>query len=73
MARAQYSTFRKMGFDMQRCNSGEIFGATSAMLGQNLPPLPPGWNRVKISENLGATGVTLVSPVVKSLICNPKE
>ena len=23
----------------QRCNRGEIFGATSAMLGQNLPPL----------------------------------
>ena len=34
----------------QRCNHGGIFGATSAMLGQNLPP--PGWNRVMVSENL---------------------
>ena len=38
----------------QRCNHWEIYGATSAMVGQNLPP-PPGWNRVKASENLGGT------------------
>ena len=24
---------------------------------------PPGWNRVKVSENLGATAVALVAPV----------
>ena len=35
---------------MQRCNSGEIFGATSAMLGTNLPPPPLDWNRV---QNVG--------------------
>ena len=27
-----------------------------------------GWNRVKVSENLGATVVTLVAPVVASLL-----
>ena len=43
----------------QRCNHGEIFGATSAMVGQNLPP---GWNRVTISEHLGVTVVTVVEP-----------
>ena len=40
---------------MQRCNHEEIFGATSAMVGQILPPPPPSWNRVKESGNLGAT------------------
>ena len=45
---------------LQRCNHGDIFGATSAMVGQNLPPL--GWNRVKVSENLGATAVAPVAP-----------
>ena len=49
----------------QRCNRGEIFGATSAMVGQNLPS--PGWNRVKASENLGATAVAPVAPAVTSL------
>ena len=39
--------------------NGKHFGATYAMLGQNLPP--PGWNRVKVSENLGATAVALVT------------
>ena len=29
---------------------------------------PPGWNRVKVSENLGATPVAPVAPVVTSLI-----
>ena len=36
------------------------------MVGQNLSP--PGWNRVKVSENLGATGVAPVAPAVTSLI-----
>ena len=49
----------------QRRNRGEIYGATSAMVGQNLPP--PGWNRVKASENLGATAVAPVAPAVTSL------
>ena len=38
------------------------------MVGQNLPPPPLGWNRVKVSENLGATAVTLVAPAVTSSI-----
>ena len=37
--------------------------ATSAMVGQNLPPPPPGWNRVKVSENLGTTAVIPVATV----------
>jgi hypothetical protein len=45
--------------------SGGIFGATSAMLGRICPP---GWNRVKVSENLGATAVAPVAPAVTSLI-----
>ena len=44
-----------------------MFGATSAMLGQNLTPLQRGWNRVKVSEDLGVTGVALVAPAVTSL------
>ena len=52
---------------MQRCNHREIFDATSAMLGQNLPSAPPGWNRVKVSENLGATANAPVAPAVTSL------
>ena len=52
---------------LQRCNLGEIFGATSAMLGRICPP--PGWNRIKVSENLCATAVTPVFPVVTSLGC----
>ena len=28
---------------------------------------PPGWNRVKVSENLGATAVAPVAPAVTSL------
>ena len=28
---------------------------------------PPGWDRVKVSENLGATAVAPVAPVVTSL------
>ena len=40
-------------YDLQRCNRGEIFGATYSMLGAE--SAPPGRNRVKVSENLGAT------------------
>ena len=39
----------------------------SAMLGYNLPP-PPGYNRVKVSENLGATTIALVALAVTSLL-----
>ena len=45
----------------QRCNHGEIFGATSAMLGRICPP---SWNRVKASKNFVAT---VVAPVVLRL------
>ena len=54
-------------YQIQRCNHGEIFGATSVMVGQNLPPPPPVWNSVKLSENLGATAVAVVAPAVTSL------
>ena len=50
---------------VQRCNRGEIFGATHSMLGAE--SAPPGWNRVKVSENLGATAVAPVAPVITSL------
>ena len=30
---------------------------------------PPGWNRIKVSENLGATPVAPVAPVDTSLSC----
>ena len=36
---------------MQSCIHREISGATSAMVGRICPP---GWNGVKVSENLGA-------------------
>ena len=49
----------------QRCNRGETFGATYSMLG--VESAPPGWNRVKGSENLGATAVAPVAPAVTSL------
>ena len=35
------------------------------MVGRICPP--PGWNRVKVSENLGATAVAPVAPVDTSL------
>ena len=47
------------------CNHREIIGAMSAMAGRIAPS---GWNRVKISENLGVTAVAPVAPVVTSLI-----
>ena len=43
---------------------GEIFGATSAMVGRICPP---GWNRVKVPENLVGTAVVLVAPVDTSV------
>ena len=49
----------------QRCNRGEIFGATSAMLAESVPP---GGNRVKVSENLCVTAVAPAAPVDPSLI-----
>ena len=36
------------------------------MVGRICPP--PGWDRVKVSENLGATTVALVAPVDTSLV-----
>ena len=52
------------GEDTQRCNYGEIFGTTSAGWAKSAPS---GRNRVKVSENLGATAVPPVAPVVTSL------
>ena len=36
-------------------------------LGGICPPFTPGWNRVKVSENLGGMVVALVTPAVTSL------
>ncbi len=38
--------------EQQRRNHSEYLGLTSAMVGRTCPP--PGWDRVKVSENLGA-------------------
>ena len=46
-------------------NHRENLDATSAMVGRICPP--PGGDRVKVSENLGATSVAPVAPVVTSL------
>ena len=43
----------------------ENLGATAPMVGRICPP---GWNRVKVSEILGATGVAPVAPVNISLV-----
>jgi hypothetical protein len=51
---------------LQRRIHGENFGATSAMLGR-IPPSLVGICRINVSENLGATAVVLVDPVVTSL------
>ena len=45
-------------------NHGENLGSTSAMVGRICPP---GWDRVKVSENLGATAVAPVAPADTSL------
>ena len=50
---------------IQGRNHGENLGATVPMVGRICPP--PGWNRVKVSENLGATSVAPVAPVDTSL------
>ena len=47
-------------------NREENLDATAPMVGRICPP--PGWNRVKISENLGATAVAPVAPVDSSLL-----
>ena len=41
-------------------NHRENLGATAPMVGRICPP---GWNRVKVSENLGSTAVAPVAPV----------
>ena len=46
-------------------NHGENLGSTSAMVGRICPP--SGWDRVKVSENLGATAVAPVAPADTSL------
>ena len=48
-------------------NHGKNLGATSAMVGRICPP---GCNRNKVSQNLGATAVAPVAPVVTSLNTN---
>ena len=52
---------------IQGRNHKENLGSTSAMVGKIALP-PPGWDRVRVSENLGATSVALVDPVDTSLI-----
>ena len=51
-------------FALQGCNHGENLGSTSAMVGRICPP---GWDRVKVSENLDATAVAPVAPADTSL------
>ena len=43
---------------------GENLGATSPIVGRICPP---GWNRVKVPENIVGTAVVLVAPVDTSL------
>ena len=53
-------------------NHRENLGSTSAMVGRICPPPPPGWDRVKVSENLGATAVAPEAPADTSLVqCQP--
>ena len=54
---------RLLGINQGR-NHRENLGATAPMVGRICPP---GWNRVKVSENLGATAVAPVAPVDTSL------
>jgi hypothetical protein len=51
-------------YTRQGRNHGENLGSTSAMVGRICPP---GWDRVRVSENLGATSVAPVAPVDTSL------
>ena len=54
-----------MTHNYQGRNHWENLGSTSAMVGRICPP--PGWDRVKVSENLGATAVAPVAPADTSL------
>ena len=54
----------KQGRGLQGRSEGENLGTTAPMVGRICPP---GWNRVKISENLDATAVVPVAPVDTSL------
>ena len=49
-------------------NHGKFLAATSAMVGRICPL---GWDRVKASENLCATAVAPVVPVVTALLAMP--
>ena len=49
---------------MQGRNHKENLGFTSAIVGKIGPP---GWDRVRVSENLGATTVAPVAPADTSL------
>ena len=51
---------------IQGRNHRKMLATTSAMVGRICPL---GWDRVKVPENLGATGVAPVAPVVTSLNC----
>ena len=51
-------------YAIQGRNHGKNLGATSAMVGRICPT---GCNRVKVSQNLGATAVAQVAPVDTSL------
>ena len=52
---------------MQRYNCGEFLWSDLCDVGAE--STPPGWNRVKASENLGATAVALFVPAVTPLSC----
>ena len=54
----------KKVYPAQGRNHGKNFGSTSAMVGRICPP---GWDRVKVSENLGVTAVAPVAPADTSL------
>ena len=49
-------------YSNQGRNHRENLGATTLMVGRICPP---SWNKVKVSENLGATAVAPVAPVVR--------
>ena len=53
-----------MYISKQGRNHKENLGSTSAMVGRICPP---GWDRVRVSENLGATAVAPVAPADTSL------
>ena len=49
----------------QRCNRGEFW---CDLCDVGAESVPPGWNRVKVSENLGATTVASVAPAVMNAL-----